>query len=88
MKPRYYFGDLSGPEGNALVVLGCAQRVLKGVYLQEEVEEFMTDAMSGDYRHLLETVDKHIGATVLYVPEDDPDDVTIVPLQVWIEARL
>jgi hypothetical protein len=59
--------DLTGPEGNAFVLLGWAQKtgrmikedlmILHGVTPQEVLDE-MT---SGDYENLVETFDKYFG---------------------------
>jgi hypothetical protein len=88
MKPRYYFGDLTRSEGNAFIVMGNLFRVLRAAgYSTEEMDAVREDCMSGDYEHLLDVVEEHIEATVLYVPEDDPQDVSIIPLSVWRAVR-
>lgn len=49
--------DLKGPEGNAFVLLGRAREALKKEgYLEELQGDFHTEATSGDYKHLLETI--------------------------------
>lgn len=45
---------LIGTDGNAFALLGKVQRSLRGVATQEQVNEFMEEAMS-DYNHLLRT---------------------------------
>lgn len=66
--------DLTGPEGNAYVLLGTAQRLYKqlvrigvtrpfekpdgGHYTDKEV---LGEMKSGDYEHLVETFDKFFG---------------------------
>lgn len=49
--------DLSGPSGNAFVLLGMAKHAFRqdGVD-QKVVDEFYADATSGDYEHLLDTI--------------------------------
>jgi hypothetical protein len=49
--------ELIGQDGNAFFILGTVQRALKrGGATSEQVTEFMADATSGDYDHLLQTV--------------------------------
>lgn len=48
--------DLVGGNGNAFAVLGAMLKALKkGNVPQEEIEEFKTQAMAGDYDYLLQT---------------------------------
>lgn len=56
-KPKLALGNLNGPEGNAFVILGRAQKVAKDNGL--DWEAINADATSGDYEHLLEVIDKH-----------------------------
>jgi len=51
--------DLTGPEGNAFVLLGMAKRWAKDLGL--DWKPIQQDAMIGDYEHLLEVLDKHFG---------------------------
>jgi len=51
--------DLTGPDGNALVLLGTAGRLAKRLGL--DVKSIQDDMMSGDYEHLIEVFDKHFG---------------------------
>jgi hypothetical protein len=48
---------LEGEDGNAFAILGRVSRIAKreGVS-KEEIQQFMDEAMSGDYDHLLRTV--------------------------------
>lgn len=88
MKPHVYLGNLYAAEGNAFAVLGAVQAALKGVdYSREEVSKVMAEAMSGDYRHLLETVTEHVQATVIRMDPTEGIPVT-VPLAVWITEEL
>lgn len=49
--------QLSGEDGNAFGILGKVQKALERAGASpEEVKEFMDEAMSGDYDHLLQTV--------------------------------
>ena len=55
--------DLTGPEGNAFVLLGYAKRFEKQLELNSE--EIISNMTSGDYEHLLEVFDKHFGSFVI-----------------------
>jgi hypothetical protein len=55
--------DLTGPDGNAFVLLGKASMFAKQLGLNgKEIQEEM---MKGNYEHLLETFDKHFGEFVI-----------------------
>ena len=48
---------LVGADGNAFAILGRGIRAAKAAgWSHEELEEFKTDAMAGDYAHLLHAV--------------------------------
>jgi hypothetical protein len=49
--------ELIGQDGNAFAILGAVKRELRraGVSAEEQAE-FMAEATSGDYNHLLQTV--------------------------------
>lgn len=54
--------DLTGPEGNAFVLLGFAQRLARELGLDADA---ITAAMkAGDYEHLVATFDRHFGEIV------------------------
>jgi len=46
---------LIGADGNAFAILGKVKQALKRAGHAELAEEFMKEAMSGDYNHLLRT---------------------------------
>ena len=46
---------LLGEDGNAFAILGRCKRAVKEFLTQAEIEEFMKEATSGDYNHLLQT---------------------------------
>ena len=51
---------LVGEDGNAFSILGRAQRVArKAGWPEEQIKEFITEATSGDYDHLLQTCNKY-----------------------------
>ena len=47
---------LIGEDGNAFAILGRATKALKEAGQEERVEQFMGQATSGDYSHLLRVV--------------------------------
>ncbi len=48
---------LVGSDGNAFAILGTVQRAMRAAGVAEtEVSQFFSDATSGDYDHLLQTV--------------------------------
>jgi len=50
---------LVGNDGNAFAILGaCTKAARKAGLTTEQVQEFQTEAMSGDYDHLLQTAIK------------------------------
>ena len=54
--------DLTGPDGNAFVLLAYAKNFSKQLNIQ--YGPIADDMMSGDYEHLLEVFDKHFGSFV------------------------
>lgn len=62
---------LVGEDGNAFAILGRTKKALeRGGATPEEVDEFMAEAKSGDYDHLLQTV----MAWVETSSDDEEDD--------------
>tara|TARA_Y100001963_G_scaffold68502_1_gene95446 strand:- start:200 stop:397 length:198 start_codon:yes stop_codon:yes gene_type:complete len=52
--------QLSGEDGNAFAILGrCMSAARKAGLSRDEVEAFRTEAMEGDYDHLLQTCMKY-----------------------------
>ena len=57
--------DLTGPDGNAFVILGLAKRLCKEFGMTKQYEKDLLDEMmSGDYENLLQTFDKSFGSVV------------------------
>ena len=53
-------GQLVGMDGNAFAILGhCSKEAKKAGLSKAQVDEFMTEAMAGDYDHLLQTCCKY-----------------------------
>ena len=54
--------DLTGPDGNAFVLIGKAGSLAKQLKLDSTA--IQTEMMNGDYEHLVNTFDKHFGHLV------------------------
>lgn len=54
--------DLSGPEGNAFVLMGYASKWLK--QMGRNPKPILDDMRSGNYEHLLEVFEKEFGEFV------------------------
>lgn len=54
--------DLTGPQGNAFVLLGTGKQLARQLDLEWKPIE--KDMMSGDYEHLVEVFDQHFGSVV------------------------
>ena len=62
-RPKVDLGRLSGPEGNAVCILGrCQEAARHADWTDEQFAEFNTEATNGDYSHLLQTVKKYFNA--------------------------
>jgi len=55
--------DLTGPEGNAFVLIGYASKWAKQLGLDED--EIQAEMMSGDYDHLLSVLEKYFGKYII-----------------------
>lgn len=67
--------DLSGPEGNAYVIMGTTRSILKQLgQTKEAIEAVITDAMSGDYDHLLEVCKDACMGLLDYTNHEQDDD--------------
>ena len=56
--------DLSGPEGNAFVLLGYAARLGKQIYGYDKTEEILEEMKLSTYELLILTFDKYFGTVV------------------------
>ena len=54
--------DLTGPSGNAFVLLGHATRLAK--QLDKDPKTITEEMMKGDYEHLLEVFEREFGNVV------------------------
>jgi len=49
--------ELTGQDGNAFAVLGAVKKAMRRADVpHDEIQEFLDEAVSGDYDHLLQTV--------------------------------
>ena len=65
--------DLSGPEGNAFVLLGYAARLGKQIYGYEKTEAILEEMRLSTYELLILTFDKYFGSVVtLYRDGGEP----------------
>ncbi len=55
--------DLTGPDGNAFVLMGYANRFAKQLGLDSS--KIINEMTSGDYEHLLEVFDGYFGSFVI-----------------------
>jgi len=55
--------DLTGPDGNAFVLMGMAKRYAKQLGLDADL--IINDMKSGDYEHLIQVFDEHFGDFVI-----------------------
>jgi len=51
--------DLTGPDGNAFVLIGTANKLARQLGLDGKA--IQAEMMKGDYEHLVNTFDKHFG---------------------------
>jgi len=51
---------LVGEDGNAFMILGKVSGALKRAGLKKESDEYLKEAMSGDYNHLLQTTMEYV----------------------------
>lgn len=59
--------DLTGPEGNAFVLLGYAKRWGKSLgFSADKIQQITNEMMNGDYEHLLKVIDREFGDYVIF----------------------
>jgi hypothetical protein len=63
---RYPIIDLTGPQGNAYVLLGYAQYWGKELGInQDGIDTIVREMTSGDYEHLVQKFDDYFGEFVI-----------------------
>ena len=61
-----YVIDLTGPQGNAFVLLGYGKQFARQLKFDSELKDKIIDEMTqSDYEHLVETFDKYFGEFVI-----------------------
>ncbi len=63
--------DITGPDGNAFALLGCARNFAK--QLGWDAKAITDEMKEGDYDHLLDTFEKHFGSIVELVGRDEDE---------------
>ena len=64
--PKEIIIDLTGPDGNAFVLMGHARSFAKQLgYSKEDTDTLIRDMMAGDYENLLQVFDKHFPFVIL-----------------------
>lgn len=61
--PREIIVDLTGPDGNAFVLMGMAKNFAK--QLNKDGDSIVKEMMAGDYEHLLFVFDREFGDYVI-----------------------
>jgi hypothetical protein len=61
--PREIIIDLTGPDGNAFVLMGMAKNFAK--QLRKDGNSIVKEMMAGDYEHLLFVFDREFGDYVI-----------------------
>jgi hypothetical protein len=60
------FIDLTGPDGNAFVLMGMAKRFGRQLgWDSGKCQDLINEMMEGDYEHLLEVFDREFGTFVI-----------------------
>lgn len=71
--------DLSGPDGNAMVIMGMATSAMRRAGIDRaEIDAFRAECMSGDYDNLLKTVKNTVDVVLIVasaIDDDDDDDM-------------
>jgi len=79
-KDKVFTIDLTGHEGNAMVLAGHAKRLAPKLGL--DPDEIVSEMMSGDYENVIATFEYHFGEHVILQTDDDQllsDPVTLKP---------
>ena len=60
--------DLTGPDGNAYVLLAFAKKWSRELgHTKENTDFIQNDMTSGDYEHLLEVIEENFGEYVILI---------------------
>lgn len=65
-RPSKIIVDLTGPDGNAFVLIGIAAKIGKQLGLSSsEIEDIKKKMMSGDYENLVNTLEEEFGSHIV-----------------------
>ena len=57
--------DLTGPQGNAFVLLGAARKFMRQLsYEHEDIDDILEEMQSGDYENMVQVFDREFGSFV------------------------
>lgn len=71
-EPKQFTIDLDGPDGNAFVIMGRVQNLMRQLgYSKAKIEDTMGLMESSDYVNLLRVADKVIGDHVTFETENE-----------------
>lgn len=63
--------DLSGPDGNAFYLMGCAKTYLKAIdYSEQKIADVVKDMLSGDYNNLVSVFEEHLGNIITLINKE------------------
>lgn len=57
--------DLTGPDGNAFMLLGITKGLCKQNDMSEQWPAICADMQSSDYEHLLSVMEKYFGSIII-----------------------
>ena len=57
--------DLTGPDGNAFVLLGVAHTICKDNGILSSWPQIQKEMTSGDYENLIQVLDKYFGSILI-----------------------
>jgi|TARA_Y100000296_G_scaffold80846_1_gene106951 hypothetical protein len=63
--------DLSGPQGNALALVGIADDLLRQLGRRDEFRDMRTDMLSSDYPNVLRVFEEKFGDLVTLINKPD-----------------
>jgi len=63
--------DLSGPQGNALALVGIADDLLRQLGRRDEFRNMRTDMLSSDYPNVLRVFEEKFGDLVTLINKPD-----------------
>ena len=65
--------DVTSSQGNAYAIIAQGSSILKQLDRRDEIDEFRTEAMSGDYDHVIATTKKYCGDLIEFTDSGDDE---------------